>query len=78
VGLSLVPVGFADGEAVVHVLTVGARVGELLEALAALERLLAGVQPLVLRQVVLVLEGLWALHALVRPLTCTTNAHYKH
>ena len=41
-------------------LAVGARVGEALAALAALERLLAGVQPLVLGQVVLVLERLGA------------------
>lgn len=57
----------------VHVLAVGAGVGELLEALAALEGLLAGVQALVLREVVLVLERLRALHALVGPLTCQTK-----
>lgn len=72
---SLVSVGLADGEAVVHVLAVGARVRELLEALAALVGLLPRVQPLVLRQVVLVLEGLRALHALVRTLPCDTNTN---
>lgn len=66
----LIPVGLADGEPVVHVLAVGAGVGELLEALEALERFLAGVQALVLRQVVLVLERLRAHLALVWPLTC--------
>jgi len=45
---------------VVHVLAVGAAVREALAALAARERLLARVQPLVLGQVVLVLEGLVA------------------
>lgn len=54
----LIPVGLADGEPVVHVLTVGARVRELLEALAALERLLASVEPLVFRQVMFVFECL--------------------
>ena len=41
---------------------------EPLEALWALERLLARVKPLVLGQVVLVFEGLVALGALVRSL----------
>lgn len=54
----------------VHVLAVGAGVRELLEALAALEGLLAGVQSLVLGQVVLVLERFWAFQALVRTLAC--------
>lgn len=73
----LVPVGLADGEPVVHVLAVRARVGELFVALAALERLLARVQPLVLGQVVLVLERLRTLHALVRTLTYTgINTRY--
>lgn len=42
--------------------------GKALEALLALEGLLAAVQPLVLRQVVLVFEGLLADVALVRSL----------
>ena len=54
----------------VDVLAVGARVREPLEALGALEGLLAGVQPPVLRQVVLVLERLVAVAALVRTLIC--------
>lgn len=66
----LLPVGFADSEPVVHVLAVRTGVRELLEALAALERLLAGVQPLVLGQVVLMFERLWALQALVWTLAC--------
>lgn len=70
VGHRLVPVGLAYREPVVHVLAVGAGVGELLEALEALEGLLAGVQSLVLRQVVLMLESLWAHLAFVRSLTC--------
>ena len=53
----------------IHVLTVGARMGEALETLLALERLLAAVQALVLRQVVLVLESFGAHVALVGPLT---------
>lgn len=65
----LIPVGLADGEPVVHVLAVGAGMGELLEALEALEGFLAGVEALVLGQVVLVLERLWAHFALVGPLT---------
>ena len=52
----------------VDVLAVGAGVREALEALGALKRLLARVQPLVLRQVVLVLERLVAVGALVRSL----------
>lgn len=43
----LIPVGLADSEPVVHVLTVRAGVRELLEALAALEGFFTGVQPLV-------------------------------
>lgn len=54
----------------VHVLAVAARVGEALQALGALKWLLAGMQTLVLRQVMLVLEGLGAVHALVGSLTC--------
>lgn len=54
----------------VHVLAVAARVGEAFQALDALEGLLAAMQALVLRQVVLVLEGLGAVHALVGSLTC--------
>ena len=52
--------GLAVLVAVVHVLGVGAGVGEALAALLALEGLLSGVQAPVLRQVVLVLEGLGA------------------
>ena len=52
----------------VDVLAVGAGVGEALEALGALEGLLAGVEPAVLGEVVLVLEGLVAVRALVRTL----------
>lgn len=44
----LVPVGLADREPVVHVLTVRAGVGELFEALATLEGLLPGVKAFVL------------------------------
>ena len=62
------PVGLAVGEPVVDVLAVGAGVGEALEALGALEGLLAGVEPAVLGEVVLVLERLVAVRALVRPL----------
>lgn len=51
-------------------LAVGTRVREPFETLAALEWFLAAVQPLVLRQVVFVLEGLWTLDALVGTLTC--------
>lgn len=49
-------------------LAVGAGVREALEALGALERLFATVQPFVFSQVMLVLERLRALLALVRPL----------
>ena len=56
----LIPVGLADGEPVVHVLAVGARVRELLEAFAALEGLLTSVEPLVFRQVMFVFESLRA------------------
>jgi hypothetical protein len=56
---------------VVHVLAVRAGVGELLEALKALERLLPGVEALVLRQVVLMLERFRTHFALVRALTWT-------
>lgn len=63
--LAVLSVGLAVAEAMVHVLAVGARVGKALEALLALERLLAAVQPLVFRQVVLVFEGLLADVALV-------------
>lgn len=64
----LVSVWLADREPVVHVLAVGAGVRELLETLAALERLLAGVQPLVFSQVVLMLESLRTFQAFVRSL----------
>lgn len=54
----------------VHVLAVGAGVGEALEALGALEGLLAAVQSLVFRQVMLVLKCFRALLTLMRPLPC--------
>lgn len=54
----------------VHVLAVAARVRESFQALGALERFLPAVEALVLRQVVLVFEGLRAVHALVGSLTC--------
>ena len=44
------PVGLAVGEPVVDVLAVGSGVGEPLEALGALERLLTRVEPAVLRR----------------------------
>lgn len=64
------PVGLAVRVSVVHVLAVGSGVRESFEAFATLEWFLAAVQPLVLCQVVFVLEGLWTLDALVRALTC--------
>lgn len=54
----------------VHVLAVRTAVGEALQTLETLERLLAGVESLMLRQVVLVLKSLEAYVALVRSLTC--------
>lgn len=54
----------------VHVLAVRTAVGEALQTLKTLERLLAGVESLVLSQVVLVLEGLVAYVTLVGSLTC--------
>lgn len=54
----------------VHVLAVRTAVGEALQTLKTLERLLAGVESLVLSQVVLVLEGLEAYVTLVGSLTC--------
>lgn len=65
----LVSVRLADRKPVVHVLAIGAGVRELLEALAALERFLAGMQPLVLGEVMLVLKRFRALQTLVRSLT---------
>lgn len=56
---------FAVGEPVVDVLGVGARVGELLEALGAHEGLLPAVEPAVLREVVFMFESLVALTTLV-------------
>ena len=49
----------------VDVLGVGARVGELLEALGAHEGLLPAVEPAVLREVVFMFESLVALTTLV-------------
>jgi len=66
------------GESVVHVLAVRARVGEPLEAFLTLERFLAAVEPLVLRQVVLVLERFRAHVALVRSLTCTQKKNNRN
>lgn len=63
--LFTIPVRLAVRVAVVHVLAVRARVGEPLQALAALEGLFAGVEPLVFRQVVLVLERLRTFEAFV-------------
>ena len=54
----------------VNVLAVGTRVGEALQTLLALVGLFPAVQPLVLRQVVLVLEGLGTVFTLIRPHTC--------
>ena len=56
----LVLVRLAVREPVVDVLGIRAGVGESLETFGALERLLSGVESLVLRQMVLVLEGLVA------------------
>ena len=61
----LFPVWFAVGKPVINVLAVASRVGEPLEALRTLERLLAGVETSVLRQMVLVLKGLVTISALV-------------
>lgn len=52
----------------IHMLTVGARVREALEALGALEGLFAAVQPFMLSQMMFVLERSCALDAFVRPL----------
>ena len=60
------------GEPVVHVLTVRTRMREPLEAFLTLEGFLTAVQPLVLRQMVLVLERFGAHVALVRTLTYDT------
>ena len=51
--------------------------GEPLSALVALVRLLTGVQPLVLYQVVFVFERLPTLGAVVRPLACMINTKSK-
>lgn len=75
--LAILSVRLAVAEPVVHVLTVRARVGKALEALLALKRFLAAVQPLVLRQVVLVLESLFAHITLVRPLPCESKEDAK-
>lgn len=64
------PVGLAVRVSMVHMLAVGTRVRESFETFATLEWFLAAVQPFVLRQVVLVFEGLWTLDALVGTLTC--------
>ena len=58
------------GEAVIHMLAVRTRMREALETLLALEGLLAAVQTLVLRQVMLVFECLGTHVALVGTLTC--------
>lgn len=54
----------------VHVLAVRTAVGEALQTLETLKRLLARMESLMLCQVVLVLEGLEAYIALVGSLTC--------
>lgn len=54
----------------IHMLAVGAGVREALEALGALKRLFAAMQPLVFSQMMLVLERSWTLHAFVWPLPC--------
>ena len=59
----------------VHVLAVGTRVREPLQAFHALKRLLSAVKTLVLGQMVLVLEGLRALVALVGTLPCKKRNH---
>lgn len=51
--------------AVVHVLGVRARVGEALATLVTLVGFLSRVQPAVFNQMVLMLEGLFADHALI-------------
>ena len=63
--ISSIPVGFAIGEAMVNVLTVGPRMGKPFEAFRTLEWLLAGVQPFVFGQVMLVLESLVTFRTLV-------------
>lgn len=57
----------------IHMLAVRTRMREALETLLALEGLLAAVQTLVLRQVMLVFESLGAHVALVGTLTCQQN-----
>ncbi len=54
----------------VHVLRVGARVGEALAALVALVRLLPRMEPHVFNQVVFVFEGLAADATLMGSLPC--------
>ena len=68
-GQELLSVRLAVGVTVVHVLAVRTRMGEALQALGALEGLLAAMEALVFREVVFVLEGLRALVALVWALT---------
>lgn len=58
----------------VHVLTVGARVGKAFQTFGTLEWLFARVQALVLGQVMLVLKRSRALLALVRPLSWNRRA----
>lgn len=53
----------------IHVLAVRSRVREPLQTLGTLEGLFAGVQTLVLGQMVLVLKSSWALFAFVWPLS---------
>lgn len=67
-GVLLFSVGLAVRITMIHVLAVGAGVGEALEALGALEGLFAAVQPLVFSQMMLVLERSWTLHTFVGPL----------
>lgn len=65
----LFSIGLAVRVAMVHVLAVGTRVGEALQTFETLEGLFSAVETFVLRQMVLVLEGLGALVTLVWSLT---------
>lgn len=69
VWLKLVPVGLANGESMVHVLAIGARVGKFLVTFGALEGLLAGVKAFVLGEVVFVFKRFRTLQTFVWALT---------
>jgi hypothetical protein len=66
---TIVRIGFTVGVSMVHVLAVGAGVRKALPALIALKRLRPRVEPEVLREVMLVLEGLLTRITLVRALS---------